>query len=247
MAEDNNETTEATQPAGNTEQVYDFRLYKNASFIEDSTTFAKNQTTGYISDNFQAHRYYDGASYSSGDHTVASWFYDNYPTSENWGVETSAGQNAGPKDYYFRSASDQGLRLGGSITDGKYVSVRIQVSAAGAYDVSLLAGSTGSKADVYIFPATTEYTASTLTSKANIEAAMGVAANQLANDAALTGNATTALGEVTLEAGDYIVVFKAVGDWSNGISVRTLTLTPAAGTPEQPAPPSRTSPGGIRH
>ncbi len=218
------------------EQVFDFQLYKNAAFIADCTTLTKDATTGYINGNFQAHRYYDGASSSAGDHTIASWFYDYYPQNVNWGVETSGGQNGNMKDYYFRAASDQGLRLGGSITDGQYVSVRINVSAAGAYDVRLLAGSTGSKADVYIFPATTEYAESTLTAKSAIEAAIGAADNQLANDTVLSGNAETALGTMTFAAeGDYILVFKAVGDWSNGICVRTLTLTPVAAEPSEPS------------
>ena len=241
-----NASQETTAPADTTaaaaaEQVFDFQLYKNAAFIEDCTTLTKDTATGYINRNFQAHRYYDGTSYSSGDHTVVSWFYDNYPETVNWGVETSAGQNAGPKDYYFRAASDQGVRLGGEIADGQYVSLRIRIAESGEYDVSLLAGSSGSKTDVYIFPAATEYSAGTLTSKAALETAMQDPANQLANDAVLTGNTETDLGSMTFAEGEYIVVFRSAGAWTNGICVRTLTLTPATAEPEETTEPEQTT------
>ena len=232
--------TETTTTAG-APQCFDFQLYKNTDFIADSTTFAKNSTTGYIVDNFQGHRYYDGDSYTSGDHTVASWFYNNYPQTINWGIETSAGQYGNTKDYYFRSASDQGLRLGGAITDGQYVSVRIYVSDAGTYTVSALAGNTGSKANVYLFPASTDYAESTLTSKASLQSAMADTANLLAKDAVLTGETQTTFGEMTLAEGAYIVVFQAIGAWSNGICLRNLTLTPVNQVPEQTEPVQTTT------
>ncbi len=213
------------------EIVYDFQLYKNAAFIADCTTLEKNQDSTQITANFQAHRYYDGASATAGTHTVASWFYDNYPSDVNWGVETSNGANAGPKDYYFRAASDQGLRL--LTGDSSYVSVRIHIPAAGTYEVSLKTGSSASTADIYIFPATTEYTSGTLTEKDSIAEALIDSANLLKDNAGLTAESDIALGEKTFaDAGDYIVVFKAEGNFSNGVVVRTMTLTPSGDTAE---------------
>ena len=215
--------------------IYDFQLYENPVFRADATDYLVDAATGRIVANFDANGKYAGIT------RVCTWFYNNYGTKINWGIETSGGKNATVKDYYFRGTNDQGLRL--LTGDSGYVSIRISVPAAGTYNVSLQAGSSASVADIYMFPATTAYTASTLTSRAGI-AEMLHAANLVADNASLTADGNIALGEKTFAtAGDYIVVFKAEGYFASGVAIRSLTLTAAVegDTPENTTAPEETT------
>ena len=223
--------TFAEDPAQPETVTYDFQLYGNANFQADAAAYTVDTASGHIKTNFDANGKYAGST------SVYNWFYNNYPAKINWGIETSDGSNANVKDYYFRGAKDQGLRL---LTGDKgFVSVRIQVPAAGKYDVDLVAGSTASAADIYIFPAATDYV-TTRTSRESIIAAM-TSANLLINDAVLTANENISLGTKTFDdAGDYIVVFKTEDNFANGVVVRSMTLTPVAAQQETTSP-SQTS------
>lgn len=192
-------------------QFYNFELYKNTDFTSGFTYAAANT-------NFYGIKPYNNTI------SIEQWFYNNYPGTINWGMETAAGNNSTLQDYMFRGATDQGLRIL-TYEIGQYATLRIHVPAAGKYTVSLQGGGDGSTSDIYIFEAATGFTTAR-TSTATIVAAM-TAENQIADNLVLKANAEAALGEWTFpEAGDYIVVFEAAVAYKNGISIRNMTLTP---------------------
>ncbi len=227
--------TFAEDPAQPETLEYNFQLYGNTDFQADATDYSVDAATGRIAANFDANGKYDGST------RVYTWFYNNYGTKINWGIETSSGQYATVKDYYFRGTNNQGLRL--LTGDSKFVSLRIAVPTPGDYNMNLKVGSTASVADVYIFPATTAYGSKTLTPANAITAAMADTANLVKENVDLTAEGNISLGKKSFAtAGDYIVVFKADGNFANGVVLRSLTLTPAANAPEGTTAPQTTAP-----
>lgn len=213
------ETTQPIIPDTPTESVvYDFELYKNTNFQSDATAYSVDATTGRILADFQAHRAYDGTN------TIASWFFDNYGTKINWGIESGKGSDSNPqKIYMFRGTNDQGMRLRLSAA-AQYAAIRIHVPVSGEYALVLEAGSNANTVDIFTFKAPKAYSSSTLTSAAAIEGAMNDE-NMIQADLKLKANEKHNLGKYTfLTEGDYIVAFKVKESLSEGVSLRSLTL-----------------------
>ncbi len=212
-------TTETTVPDGSADSiVYDFELYKNTVFQSDATAYSVDTETGRIKSDFQAHRAYDGTN------TVASWFYDNYGTKINWGIENSKGNDSNLKHYMFRGKNDQGMRLRLPAAE-QYASVRIAVPVGGVYSLVLDSGSNANTVDVFVFKAPQAYGAATLTSTAQIEEAMKDSSSLVKADLKLDDNTQYNLGKWNFASqGDYIVVFKVKTSADEGVSLRRLTL-----------------------
>lgn len=129
--------------------TYDFRLYANEALIavEKNGAISTKNTTFNTA--------YDGTN------RVYNWVVDNYSTL-GWGFENAVGTNAAAnKSFEFRNSgnSNQGMRM--LIPNAsQWAAIRINVPAAGTYAIEAVAtqDNLAYTADMYIFPATTEYT-----------------------------------------------------------------------------------------
>ncbi len=221
------EPIETTEPENSGEPlpqiVYDFELYQNLAFKEDCTSLTWNEEKGRFAKDFQAHRYYDGASLTSGTNTIDKWFVSHYPQIINWGVETSAGFNGTYKDYFFRGNYALGMRLE-AYSSGQFVSLRIYVEQPGTYHLQAATGDQSAQMDIYAMKATTDYGVERM-SKDALQAGI-VSANLLSDDVVLIANSQINLGSWNFpEAGDYILLFVADEDQETCMSLKSLTLT----------------------
>ena len=241
------ETTEATTeptiqiPEGEYKtEVYDFKLYNHAALsgISGTDTTAKDT--------------YDGTN------AIYKWIFQNYGKNINWGIEDSFGRpnHEGnyvnrSKNFAFRGKGDQGVRIWLTNTVGNYAAVRIRVPAAGSYDVKVAAvgkNYLANNLDVYIFPANTNFTESTVMHDPYNDSDSVAAKNQIttyltpANKIGTVKTSATRLtcnvGEKTFPtAGDYIVVFQVadgmVGDYAY---LSSLTLAVPSAEDETTAP-----------
>lgn len=213
-----NALSELKKNAVPTKQFYNFELYEDPIFYTGCTKYSYDENLGRIPTNINA-----GKGYNSTYATIANWFYASYPQTVNWGIETNVTGTVAK--YEFRGASDQGLRMTDTLTEGTYSSVRIFVPAAGLYQIDLMAGDWVSTFSMYVIPANTLYVTER-TSASALSAAM-TAENQLLGKTQLKAETEMNAGQWNFpDAGDYIVIFKAEGDNAKGINFRNMTLTP---------------------
>ena len=187
----------------NTPIVYDFRLYANAALLAVETNGAistKNTTFNTA---------YDGTN------RVYNWVVANYGTL-GWGYENANGTNStANKSFEFRNSgnSNQGMRM--LIPNaGQWAAIRIHVPVAGTYAIEAAAVQTdlAYTADMYIFPATTEYTSYNNRMSAGDISSRMVSDNKAGKLVIGEGDQATARisdGYRFPEAGDYVVVFAA--------------------------------------
>ncbi len=236
-------TTTATTEApsgGLQDQVYDFKIYNNEALLGVSTAGAVSGADITAKDKY------------NGTNAVYEWIFQNYGTGINWGIEDSFGRPAHEGNYINRSKNfgirgkgDQGLRLWLTDTAGNYAAIRIYVPAAGSYEVGVAATSKNYLAnnlDVYIFPATTDFTASTVMHNPYNDSDAVTEENKIStylteNNKIGTVRTTAADFECQLgrwsfpQAGDYIVVFQvnAAGMGSDYAYLSKLTLSVPTG------------------
>ena len=198
--------------------TYDFKLYNNQALIADSNA----GTISGVNFNPYSQKY-------NGTNRVYEWLFQNYGAAINWGIEDAIGYSSNDgsydlrvKNFEFRGASDQGLRIRLTNTAGKYAAIRINVPAAGSYEVSVAAGGENYLAnnlDTYIFPAITEPTKATAMHNPYTDSDTVAVENQIATyltAANKIGTVTTSAADFNCElgrwsfpqAGDYIVVFQ---------------------------------------
>ena len=209
--------------------AYDFRLYANSDLlaVETNGTISTKNTTFNTA--------YDGTN------RVYNWVVDNYETL-GWGYENAVGTNsAANKCFEFRNntGANQGMRM--LIPNaGQWAAIRIRVPVAGTYAIegAVMQTDLAYVADVYIFPATTEYTSyNNRMSAADISSRM--------TDANKVGQARIAKteqgcrisdGYTFAEAGDYVVVFAAPQEGcgnDKGVHLGSLTLLPVEAEPQE--------------
>ena len=199
-------------------QEYDIRLYMNPDFYTDCTKYTYNAELGRIPYDMPASK-----AYNSKYTTIAKWFYGNYPGTIGWGIELTQGSELA---FTFRGEADQGMRMTAMTTAGTYGSLRIFVPAAGLYSFDFMTGNVGMNAEVYIVPANTYYAESRM-SDADIKAAM-TSENKIIDKLYATSEVTVANAAeyYFAEPGDYVVIFKALGANSKGMSLKKITLNP---------------------
>ncbi len=205
--------------------VYDFLLYANEDLLAVETNGAistKNTTFNTA---------YDGTN------RVYNWVVANYGTL-GWGYENAVGTNsAANKCFEFRNnnGANQGMRM--LIPNaGQWAAIRIRVPVAGTYAIegAVMQTDLAYTADMYIFPATTEYTSYNNRMSATDISDRMTPANKVGQVqfAESVQQYRISDGYTFAEPGDYIVVFAApqggVGN-TKGAHLGALALLPVEG------------------
>ena len=215
--------------------TYDFEMYNNAALIADSTAAISganfNPYSCYYNGSKRLYTWFHGANAAFKKGTV-NWQME----SSNGEYDTSGSDSYGNemKNFEFRGASEQGMRLHLKETSGNWAAIRINVPKAGEYAIKLNAGIVSSSANIYVFAPTDGAVGTggdTLMSDRNAAYQVTpklVKENQVGNGAvALSANGEVSVGNYTFEAaGEYIVVFQAAAN--KDIYLDRMVLEPVA-------------------
>ncbi len=221
--------------------TYDFKLYNNEALIADSTA-----------ETISGKNIYAYSTKYNGTSRIYEWLVSNYGTDAvNWGIEGAIGEYANTnyatavKTYEFHGTTDRGMVLRLTVNEGKYAAIRIKVPVAGTYAVGVESSYTGVPAknlDMYIFPATTDFTkttvmhdpysdADTVAEEDQISTYL-TAENKVGTVETTAANMSCTVGTKNFSApGDYIVVFKT---GAGGLSYKNAYLSSMTLTPAEP-------------
>ena len=250
-------SADTTAPAASNTQIYDFELYNNPDVIAAAT---KNPIVG-VNTNLYSLKYN-----ADGDR-MYTWFYGGSGNPDafgsgiiNWRPEASNGNYDAAddkignemKNFATQGKSGNGMQLMLVNEDlglyaGQLAAIRFRVPEAGEYAVKLTAGTVTSRANVYIFPATT--TGSSVNSRmtdlqadaANKISTYVTAANMVGS-VTLTADQTVKVGSYNFaDAGEYIGVFQIPEGSTKDIYLDNMQLIPADEDVEETTAPDGTT------